>query len=172
MEEIWKGVKNYEGYYEVSNLGRVRSLPRIVRSEYRGFMRNGQIIKHHISRNGYHLVHLYKEGKMKAFLVHRLVYATFVGEIPDGLQVNHIDECKENNVLSNLNLMTAKENTNWGTKIERCRRKAERKVVMDNEKEFDSLTKAARYLGCSEGFVESCCKHPTYTVYGHHFRYK
>ena len=51
---------------------------------------------------------------MKAFLVHRLVYATFVGEIPDGLQVNHIDECKENNVLSNLNLMTAKENTNWG----------------------------------------------------------
>lgn len=59
------------------------------------------------------------DGKYRLFQWHRVIYTYFKGEIPEGMQVNHIDENKQNNALSNLNLMTPKENCNWGTGIQR-----------------------------------------------------
>lgn len=71
---------------------------------------------------GYHRVGLYNnEGEQKHYQVHRVVYEAVSGQpIPEGMQVNHIDENKTNNHFANLNLMTPKENTNWGTRTERA----------------------------------------------------
>ena len=88
------------------------------------------------------------------------------------MQVNHIDESKDNNALSNLNLMTPKENINWATGIERGRRQRKKKVILDDEKEFDSIQEAADYLGCARTTVSNCCRKRIHTVFGHHFRYK
>lgn len=122
--EIWRDIKGYEGLYQVSNLGRIK---RICDSITIGIY--GQIIVRHRNniikgfkgkrQNDYWRVYLYKNGKRKKYTVHILVYTSFFGEIPDGYQVNHIDENKDNNSIFNLNLLTPKENCNWGTRNER-----------------------------------------------------
>lgn len=111
MEEIWNKVKNYENY-EVSNLGGARSLK----------FGKVRILKPNQVK-GYLLVDLCKDGKGKWFSVHRLVWEAFNGPIPEGMQVNHINEDKTDNRLENLNLMTPKENSNWGTRNQRHAKK-------------------------------------------------
>lgn len=123
-EEIWKDIKGYEGLYQVSNLGRVKRIGDSVTIGMYGqtiVRHRNQIIKPFKGKrqNDYWRVTLCKDGIPKRFTIHHLVYMTFVGNIPDGMQVNHIDEDKDNNSVDNLNLMTAKENCNWGTRIER-----------------------------------------------------
>ena len=166
-KEIWMDIKGYEGMYQVSNLGRVKSLPRLVQKWDGMRMINERILKDYINQ-GYHKITLSRDGKKKHFSIHRIVYENFVGEIPEGMQVNHISEDKSDNRLSNLNLMTPKENCNYGTRNERH----SKKIIMDNEIEFDSMAQAANYLGCSKGIISRCCIKPTYTVFGHHFKYK
>ena len=92
----------------VSNFGNVKSLN--YRHTNKERMLKTQLYK------GYVYVFL---KRTKGYRVHRLVYEAFIGPIPDGMQVNHIDEDKSNNRLDNLNLMTPKENCNYGTGIER-----------------------------------------------------
>lgn len=115
MIEIWKNIKGYEGKYQVSNFGRVKSLD---------YKRSGieKLLTPSKNKQGRYRIILYKDGNYKHFQIHRLVYEAFSGEIPDGLQVNHIDENPLNCSISNLNLMTAKENCNWGTHNERCKK--------------------------------------------------
>ena len=88
MKEIWKPIKNYEGLYEVSNLGRVRSLDRITKYTNRhgnesSQFRQGEIKNQCDNGNGYKIVNLYKNNKGKTFYVHRLVVEAFRGEIPE-----------------------------------------------------------------------------------------
>lgn len=127
LEEIWKDIKNYEGLYQISNLGRVRSLDRYVRGYNHGVefesLIKGKIIKPRPNKCGYPIIGLSKEGKKKHYALHRLVYYTFNPNADKSLQVNHLDENKLNCSLSNLNLMTAKENSNWGTRNERIKTK-------------------------------------------------
>lgn len=99
--EIWKGIKGYEGLYEVSNLGRVKSKRKILKPI------NGEYLK----------VALSKDGVQKTLYIHRLVAQTFIGE--SKLQVNHKDENKHNNDINNLEFVTHKENMNYGTKQDR-----------------------------------------------------
>lgn len=107
ISEVWKPVPNYEGLYDASNFGRVRSLYK------------NKILSISRNKNGYCAIILYKRGKLKRFLIHRLVYETFVGSIPDGYEVNHINEIKTDNSVWNLNLMTHKQNANFGTRNKR-----------------------------------------------------
>lgn len=113
--------------------------------------------------NGYQQVNLTdNEGKRKLYLLHRVVYEAFSDEpIPEGMQVNHIDEDKTNNHINNLNLMTSKQNCNWGYGIERCAKARRKQVGAFKNGElimsFQSITECERQ-GFKKGNVCACCR--------------
>lgn len=101
MKEIWKEIKDYEGLYWVSNLGRVKS--------------STKILKNRLSKRGYYIVTLYKNAKGVTKTVHRLVAKAFIPNPDDLPQINHKDENKLNNNVDNLEWCTAKYNCNYGS---------------------------------------------------------
>ena len=134
MEE-WKDIKGYERLYQVSNEGNVKSVDRIVAANSRwGSAREmlfkSKMIKQFLGMNGYMKVSLSKNGVIKSKDVHRMVYEAFCGTIDNDLQVNHKDECKTNNKLENLELLTPKENTNYGTHNERMKESKRKRLLM------------------------------------------
>ena len=121
MEEIWKPVKDFEGYYEVSNLGRVRSIDRVVVDTVRNCERllKGKVLIQKDNGNGYKNVMFCKEHKLYNKYVHRLVAEIFLPN-PDNLpQVNHKDEDKSNNRVDNLEWCTSFYNNEYGTRKKR-----------------------------------------------------
>lgn len=110
QKEIWKPVKSYEGLYEISNLGRVRSLPKEWTTGWNQVKRShgGFLLKPSKTRDGYLSVSLSKLGKIKHCSVHRIVLLSFVGK--SDLDCNHKDGNKENNSLENLEYCTTKDN--------------------------------------------------------------
>lgn len=120
MEEIWKAIPGYEGYYEVSNTGRVKSITRTI-IDKRGITHyiEEKEIYIRINNNGYKTVSLSKEGIRKMFLIHRLVAIAFLPN-PDNLPiVNHKDENPANNNVENLEWCNYKYNSNYGTSKKR-----------------------------------------------------
>jgi len=107
MSETWRPIPGYEGIYSVSNQGSVKSLDRITD---RGHRRKGKILTSITMKNGYHIVTLWRNGKQKSALVHRLVLFAFVGPQPEGMESRHKNGDKNNNSLSNLSWGTASEN--------------------------------------------------------------
>jgi len=103
--EIWKDVIGYEGLYQVSDYGNIKSLPRL------GVVRS-RLLKHLIMPRGYHSVRLYSNGSNKQFLVHRLVAMSFLLNELGKPEVNHIDSDVNNNKLNNLSWCTREENVN------------------------------------------------------------
>ena len=168
MKEIWKDIPNYEGY-QISNLGRVKSLKR-------PYGLKGRILKPKITR-GYYIVGLFKNSIGKWHYIHRLVWIAFNGPIPENMQVNHINEIKTDNRLENLNLMTPKENTNWGTRNERVSKKLSKVVLqftLDDifVKEYPSTKQVERELGFDCGHICDCCNGRLKTAYGYKWKYK
>jgi len=111
MTEVWKSVVGYEGLYEVSNLGRVRSVARTVRQlnkigKPRTYSVRGRILKTR-SYDSYVYIDLAKDGKLTTCMVHRLVLLAFVGPCPDGMETRHLDGNKQNNSWP--------KNLAWGT---------------------------------------------------------
>lgn len=166
MNEIWKDIKGYERLYQVSNLGRVRSLSRMCVCGKGFSLYKGKMLKLHKDHKGYLRAHLSKNGKSKLYFVHRLVWEAFNGELPKGMleiQVNHINEDKTDNRLENLNLMTPKENANWGTGRERWLKGVQRKVVQidkDGNEIFCwfSIKDASQELGINNASITNICK--------------
>lgn len=103
--EVWKDVLGFQGIYQASNLGRIKSFK----------YGREKILKPRINARGYFLVMLCKDGVQKNHYIHRLVYEAFNGKIPQGLVVNHLNEIKTDNRLENLEICTHKENINYGT---------------------------------------------------------
>ena len=122
MEEIWKSIKGYEGLYEVSNLGRVRSVDHYVFfSDGRKRFHKGQILKPREVSGGYYDVILYKDGIGSHNKIHRLVAENFI-ENPDCLRdVNHKNENKKDNRIENLEWVTHSDNMLYGTRTNRWR---------------------------------------------------
>lgn len=118
MQEIWKDVEGYEGLYQVSNLGNIKSLNRYVNSvvgKNGKKIINGKIIKT-TNRNGYKIVGLSKFNKRKSLAVHRLVCEAFIRKIKSEEVVNHIDYDKTNNNLKNLEIVTQLQNVTHSIK--------------------------------------------------------
>lgn len=108
VEEIWKDIDGYDGKYQVSNLGRIRSI-------YTGNKHRIIILKPMVQKNGYLYVALWKDNKKKNRLIHRLVALAFVDNPNNYCEVNHKDENKENNSVENLEWCEHKTNINYGT---------------------------------------------------------
>ena len=171
MKEIWRDIKDYEGLYQVSNFGRVRSLPRMTASGMRG----GKVLKLGKDKDGYLLIAISKNGKLKTFKVHRLVAEAFIPN-PDSLpQVNHKDENPSNNFVfiredgsadfakSNLEWCNCKYNNNYGTHNERMAKTKSKPVTQktkDGEliKIWSSAKEVERQTGWSHTNISACCR--------------
>ena len=109
-KEVWKPIEGYEGYYEVSNLGRVQGLDRTVQQGMRRLAVAQRVLKPWIKDQKYLFVTLCHDGPSIRARVHQLVAAAFLGLRPDGLQINHLDGNKKNNHVGNLEYVTPSEN--------------------------------------------------------------
>lgn len=146
-KEIWKDIKNYKGYYQVSNFGNIRSVRRTIKHPWNKFrIRNGKVLKPSINYDGYKHVVLSKDSIRKSFDVHRLVAETFIDKTD--VIVNHKDGNKLNNNVENLewmshqsNMTHAKENglLSLGEKNGRSKLK-EKDVISIREKYSDGKT--------------------------------
>lgn len=122
MQEIWKDIKGYEGLYQVSNLGRVKSLPRKIYNngiigKNKFYISKEKILKERIDHKGYFRVALCKNNIQKDYSIHRLVLENFVENVDNKPCVNHIDGNKQNNNLENLEWCTYSENLNHAYKL-------------------------------------------------------
>ena len=132
--EVWKPIPNYEGFYEVSNIGRVRSLYRYKK------------ILHPSDTNGYRTVELWKGKKRKRIGVHRLVAMAFIDNPDNKPFVNHKDETRDNNSVDNLEWVTHLENCRYGTAI------ARRTAHLDYSKRH--INNAGQILTCSKPIIQ------------------
>ena len=167
MKEIWKDIEGYENIYQISNLGRVKSLPRKTGNQ---FGKNERILKYFINTKGYFQVDLYKNNKCKRFLIHRLVAEAFL-ENPNNLPyINHKDENKQNNYIENLEWCTAKYNSNYGTRNSRLSSPV---ICVELNKIYNSIKEASEDLNIQQAHISGCCtKRKHYiTAGGYHWQY-
>ena len=184
-EEIWKDVEGYEKLYQVSNLGRVRSLGRdIIRNTRWGTSKPyhiaGKVLKILRAQADYRYVHLFDEqGTPTNKKVHRLVAQAFVQNPRRLEEVNHIDEDKGNNRADNLEWVTHTENCNHGTRNERTIAKTSKGVEQltadgHHITFYPSQIEAERQTGIHRSQIRACCQgKPRYqTAGGFRWRYK
>lgn len=164
MQEIWKDVKGYEGHYQVSNKGNVKSI------------KNGIIMIPSITKFGYKRLSLCKNGIIKNKVIHRLVAEAFI-ENPNNYDiVNHKDENKLNNFADNLEWCDRKYNTNYGTCIERRSKNKQRPVNqydlnMNFIKRYESIKEASNGNYSLYTHIGECCKGKHFSIGGYIWRY-
>ena len=159
MEEIWKPIKGYESLYEVSNLGRVKSLPRETNNQ---FSWCEIILKPKKSKQGYLNVGLKKDGIYKWFRIHRLVAEAFIPNPNNYPIVNHKDECKDNNDVTNLEWCTYQYNANYGSCIQRRVEKQSKAVNQYTKdgvfiRQWKSASEASRELSIYRRNIQMVC---------------
>ncbi len=150
-KETYLDIKGYEGLYLVSTLGNIYSV------------KNKQLLKPIKHTGGYMRVMLYKYGNGSLFKVHRLVAQAFIPNPENKPQVNHIDEDKTNNMVSNLEWVTAKENVNHGTRNERSSKKQGMKIkaidIASGEYNiYNSQQECAKRLNLTQSSISQCVR--------------
>ena len=167
MEE-WKIIPGFNNQYQISNTGRVKN-------------NSGRIIKPQVSNCGYYRVQLSKDKVKKKYSVHRLVYLSFVGSIPENMCVNHMNEVKTDNRPENLNLLTQEENLNWGTRNKRAGQtntNGSRSRPVDQYdlkgnfiKRWESASEIERQLGYGQRNISANCRGKGHMRYGYIWKY-
>lgn len=168
MREEWKNVVydgvNYEGY-QVSNTGEIRSL------------KTGKILKQEKTNNGYLLTNLYKNGKRKKLLVHRLVAEAFIPNPLNLPEVNHKSENKQDNRVENLEYCDSSYNINYGNRNEKVAKKLSKNVLQFTKtgnfiREWSSLHEIQKQLGYCFPNISKCCLGDIKSAYGFKWEYK
>lgn len=168
LEEIWLPIKGFEGQYEVSSFGRVRSL---------NYKHTGQVrvLSQTKDKFGYLQISLYKNGKEKRYLVHRLVAAAFIPNWFDDPQVNHIDEDKTNNNVYNLEWCDSRYNLTYGSRkisnIKKSKKILQLTKTGELVREWPSTMEAGRN-GYNKGNIYLCCIGKRQYCKGYIWRYK
>lgn len=165
-KEIWKPVVGYEGLYEVSNIGRVKSLPR------KGTTKKEKILRQYNNGDNYIMVFLSKNDIRKKEKVHRLVASAFMPNPNNFPCVNHKDEDRQNNNIDNLEWCTYEYNLNYGTRIKKCSKPIVQLDIKGNLiRIWDSATKVMKELGYKNTVINNCLKGRLKTAYGYKWRY-
>lgn len=182
-KQIWKDIEGYEGLYQVSNTGKVRSL------NYRHTGKT-KVLKQNTKDNGYKRIGLNRNGKNKGYLVHRLVALAFIPNPNNYPIINHIDEDKTNNTVWNLEWCTYEYNNNYGTIKEKLSKAKKGKFKGGNNsnakpvlmltlngefiKRFNSVVEANEYLGQprSRDNISNCARGKYKTAYGYIWKYE
>ena len=164
MTEVWKDIEGYEGYYQVSNLGRVKGLK---------FKR---MLKLCCDNYGYPIVVLSKGGIHRTRTVHRLVAESFIPNINKLPSINHKDENKLNNSVDNLEWCDTKYNCNYGTRNKKISKRVSKKIMQlstDGKKikKWNSMTEAGNSLGCNISQISLCCHGKLKTAYGYRWEF-
>ena len=166
MEEIWKDIKGFEGLYQISNMGRVRSLDRDIVTTCRGTVHTrhykGMIIKPKYTPAGYQGVVLANSGVHIRAQIHRLVALHFVDGYKDGLVVNHKNEIKDDNRAENLEFVTSSYNNTYGEQFKRRYDKHSKRVLKCDKNgtvicEYKSLHDAARQNETAATVISRWC---------------
>lgn len=185
MKEVWKDIKNYEGLYQVSNLGRIKSLDRIVyqKNSFGNIQKNiykGKILSLFEDKDGYLRVNLKKDKKMKQYGVHVLVANTFLNinkfkymEYEDlskidinRLQINHKNENKKDNCIDNLEFCTVAYNTNYGSREQKIiQLDLSGKII----KVWDSRKKVSKELHISRNTINEILRGHRQDINGYTF---
>lgn len=174
MKEIWKDIKGYEGYYQISNKGRIKSLPRF-RKARNNYVSKEKILKPAENSKGYFRVLLKTNNKNNRFFVHRLVAEHFLEKEKGKNIVNHLDCNPHNNVVSNLEWTTLKGNSEymkelgrnkrtkqWLNRLQKSLNEKMGKKVLGTEingnkiLKFDSVNSTKKY-GFQPSCVSCCC---------------
>lgn len=176
INEIWKPIKGYEELYEVSNYGRIRSFDRWCSHRRGKQLKKGKILKLFKDTSGYLCVKLCKNTNQRQFKVHRLVAQAFIPNPNNLPQINHKDECKTNNIVSNLEWCDRKYNVNYGTRTKRVAEKLSKTVLQYDLngnliKEWKSVAECGMN-GYNQSHVASCCRGERKTHRGCIWRYK
>ena len=165
--EIWKDIEGYQGLYQISDKGRVKSL----------YFGKERILKPGNNGQGYLHVILCKNGKMKIYKVHRLVCQTFLPNPNNLPEINHKDEDKTNNKVDNLEWCSSKYNINYGTHNQRSTEKRSKPVLQFTKdgifvKEWKSTIDVQKNLGYACGHISNCCNGKNKSAYGFIWKYK
>lgn len=176
MKEEWRDIKGYEGLYQVSNLGNIKS-----------FFIKEHLLKLHKRPKGYLIVILSKKGNTKTKSVHRLVAEAFIPNLENKPQVNHIDGNKDNNRVENLEWCTGSENVkhSWENGLEKvtdrmrkhCKEIFNKKVYQYSKqgeliKEWESASQAGRELNIFQQSIVSNLKGRSKTAGGFVWKYR
>lgn len=158
MKEEWKDVFGYEGIYQASTLGNIKNI------------KTNKTLKPFKNTNGYYQVELWKNGKGKQIVVHKIIAKTFLSNPSNLPQINHKDENKTNNSIDNLEWCTAKYNSNYGT---RNLKLSSPVICIELNKKYSSIKEASKELKIQQAHISGCCaKRKHYkTAGGYHWRY-
>lgn len=165
--EVWKDIPKFEGLYQASNLGKIKSLPKLVNNRFKDISKAERILKPSKAKNGYLRVVLVKNGAKKYMSVHRLIAITFLPNNFGLEQVNHKNKNKEDNRVENLEWCTSKYNTRYSVakKIEQ--------YDLDGKyiKTWNCIRDVENELSIKNNNLNHCLKNKNKTAGGYIWRY-
>lgn len=172
--EIWKDIEGFEGKYQVSSFGRIKSLYQ--QNQYTIYYKE-TIIKPSFHNQGYLKVTLFNRQSKKICFIHRLVAQAFIPNLDNKPEVNHINEIKSDNRVENLEWCDAKYNSNYGTKIERHRKLISKPIIQTTLdgvfiRKIDSASEAEKKFGYKASYISLVCHNRRKSAYGYRFHFE
>lgn len=171
MQEVWKDIKGYEGKYQVSNFGRVKSLPK-KKGKGIGYMTDTKILQPSVNHYGYCVVNLCENCVYRLKQVHRLVAEAFIQNSDNKEQVNHINGNKTDNRVENLEWCTNGENQTHRHKVLKQKPYGKPVICIETNKEYTSAFVAGREENIDSSCITACCRGRRKSAGGYHWRYK
>lgn len=181
---MWRNIRGYEGLYQVSNLGRVRSLDRVVMTTMNCRHYKSVILTPTYNDSGYLIVSLSKNGEITPHRVHRLVAEAFIPNLEGKPCIDHINGVRDDNRVENLRWCTKLENNNFELSIENKKKahinqtnenlmKAVDQFTLDGEfvADYDSPKYAAEAVGCTRNAITKACREGI-PIKGYIWKYK